>query len=82
MGIGKSGEKVNTNKLTVKIGNYLVAEKGRVAESYNEEKLQEYMSWDSILFDIDLNQGKFEYSCYTCDFTNDYIEINTGYRRS
>ena len=31
MGIGKSGEKVNTNKLTVKIGNYLVAEKGRVA---------------------------------------------------
>ncbi len=82
MGIGKSGEKVNINKIIVKIGNYLVAEKGSVAESYNEEKLQEYMSWDSILFEVDLNQGKLEYTCYTCDFTHDYIDINTSYRRS
>ena len=82
MGIGKSGEKININKLIVKIGNYLVAEKGKVAESYNEEKLKEYMSWDSILFEIDLNQGKEEYNCYTCDFTHDYIDINTSYRRS
>ena len=82
MGIGKSGEKVNTNKLIIKIGNYVVAEKGKISESYNEEKLKEYMSWDSILIEIDLNQGKFGYECYTCDFTHDYIDINASYRRS
>jgi len=82
MGIGKSGEKVNINKLIIKIGNYVVAEKGKISESYSEEKLKEYMSWDSILIEIDLNQGKFEYECYTCDFTHDYIDINANYRRS
>ena len=82
MGIGKSGEKVNTNKLIIKIGNYVVAEKGKISESYIEEKLKEYMSWDSILIEIDLNQGKFGYECYTCDFTHDYIDINASYRRS
>ena len=82
MGIGKSGEKVNINKLIIKIGNYVVAEKGKISESYSEEKLKEYMSWDSILIEIDLNQGKLEYECYTCDFTHDYIDINANYRRS
>jgi len=82
MGIGKSGEKVNINKLIIKIGNYVVAEKGKISESYSEEKLKEYMNWDSIIIEIDLNQGKFEYECYTCDFTHDYIDINANYRRS
>ena len=82
MGIGKSGEKVNINKLIIKIGNYVVAEKGKISETYSEEKLKEYMNWDSILIEIDLNQGKLEYECYTCDFTHDYIDINANYRRS
>ena len=34
MGIGKSGEQIDTKKLKIKIGNFVVAEKGRMAESY------------------------------------------------
>ena len=47
MGIGKSGELVD-QKLKIKIGNFVVAENGKVAESYDEKKLKEYMQWGSI----------------------------------
>jgi glutamate N-acetyltransferase/amino-acid N-acetyltransferase len=82
MGIGKSSEKVDQKKISIKLGDFLVAENGKVSESYNEEKLQEYMKWDSILIEVDLKQGHEQYECYTCDFTHDYIDINAHYRRS
>jgi len=82
MGVGKSGEEIDQKKITIKLGDFIVAEKGKISESYNEEKLKEYMEWDSILITVDLKQGKEEYECYTCDFTHDYIDINADYRRS
>ena len=48
MGIGKSGEIVDQKKLKIKIGNLVVAENGKISESYDEQKLKEYMQWDSI----------------------------------
>ena len=82
MGLGKSGEEVDSKKIVIEFGNFVVAEKGKISESYNEEKLQEYMKWDSILIEVDLKQGHKQYECYTCDFTHDYIDINAQYRRS
>ena len=80
MGIGKSGEIIDTKKLKVKIGNFTVAENGRVSENLDEEKLQEYMEWDSIEIEINLKLGNDAFKCYTCDFTHDYIDINADYR--
>ena len=82
MGIGKSGEEVDPKKIIIQLGDFTVAEKGKISESYNEEKLKEYMEWDAILITVDLKQGKEEYECYTCDFTHEYIDINAHYRRS
>ena len=82
MGMGKSGEEIDQKKIIIKLGEFTVAEKGKISESYDEEKLKEYMEWDSILITVDLKQGKEEYECYTCDFTHDYIDINANYTRS
>ena len=80
MGIGKSGEIVDQKKLKIKIGNFIVAENGKVSESYDEQKLKEYMQWDSIEIEINLKLGNDAFKCYTCDFTHDYIDINADYR--
>jgi glutamate N-acetyltransferase / amino-acid N-acetyltransferase len=80
MGIGKSGEIVDQKKLKIKIGNFLVAENGKVSDSYNEQKMREYMKWDSIEIEINLKLGNDAFKCYTCDFTHDYIDINADYR--
>ncbi len=80
MGIGKSGEKVNNEKLVIKFGDIVVAEDGKISNEYDEAKLKEYMKWDSITIEVNLNQGNELFECYTCDFTRDYIDINADYR--
>jgi len=80
MGIGKSGEIVDQKKLKIKIGEFLVAENGKVSESYDEKKLKEYMKWDSIEIEVNLKLGNDAFKCFTCDFTHDYIDINADYR--
>ena len=75
-----AGKKVDTEKMTIKIGEFLVAENGKISGNYNEEKIKEYMKWDSILIEIDLKLGTDTFECYTCDFTHDYIDINADYR--
>ena len=80
MGIGKSGEIVDQKKLKIKIGDFVVAENGKISETYDEKKLKEYMQWGSIEIEINLKLGNDAFKCYTCDFTHDYIDINANYR--
>jgi len=80
MGIGKSGETIDQKKLKIKIGEFTVAENGKISESYDETKLKEYMKWDSIKIEINLKLGNDAFKCFTCDFTHDYIDINADYR--
>ncbi len=80
MAVGKSGENVVANKIKVKIGDYLVAEQSKVSKEYNEADLKDYMKSDSIIIEVNLNLGSGQFTVYTCDFTNDYIDINADYR--
>ena len=80
MGIGKSGEVIDIKKLKIKLGDFVVAENGKISDTYNEEKLKEYMKWDSIEIEVNLKLGNDAFECYTCDFTHDYIDINADYR--
>ena len=80
MGIGKSGENIIPNKVQIKIGDYLVSEESKRAKEYNEKDVKNYMKWDSITIEVNLNIGNSFYTVYTCDFTHDYIDINTDYR--
>jgi len=80
MGIGKSGEIIDQKKLKIKIGKFVVAENGKISETYNEQLLKEYMKWDSIEIEVNLKLGNDAFKCYTCDFTHDYIDINADYR--
>jgi len=80
MAIGKTGENIIPNKIKVKIGDFLVVDKNKAADDYNEEAVKEYMKWDSINIEVDLGIGNSFFTVYTCDFTHDYIDINADYR--
>ena len=82
MGIGKSGEKIDKDKISIKFGEYLLAENGAPTANVDLEKVREYMKWDSILIEINLNSGQELFECFTCDFTHDYIDINADYKNS
>jgi len=80
MGIGKSGEVIDIKKLKIKIGDFIVAENGKISDTYDENILKEYMKWQAINIEVNLKLGNDAFECYTCDFTHDYIDINADYR--
>jgi len=80
MAIGKSEENIVVNSLTIKFGKFTVVENGQQTDNYNEKVVKEYMRWGAIEINIELNMGKSNFTVYTCDFTKDYIDINTDYR--
>ena len=80
MAIGKSGENVNVKKLNIKFGELSVIKNGELNSEYDEKIVQEYMEWDSIEINVEMNMGEGNFTAYTCDFTKDYIDINTDYR--
>jgi glutamate N-acetyltransferase/amino-acid N-acetyltransferase len=80
MAIGKSGIKIDKEKISIWFGNHLIAQNGSISESYNEPNVAKYMKNDSLVITVDLGLGNEKSSIYTCDLTHDYISINADYR--
>ncbi len=80
MGVGKSGEPADRDKLSIWFGDILVAENGWVSSSYTEEAGVEYMKNADLKITCDLGVGDGEATVWTCDLTHQYIVINGDYR--
>ena len=80
MAIGKSGENINLNKLNIAFGDFKIIKNGELINNYDEAIIKEYMQWDSIVINIEINIGEGNFTSYTCDLTKDYVDINTDYR--
>ena len=78
--IGKSGAEADRDRLTIRFGDILVAEKGWRNPGYKEEDGANYMLNPELLIHVDMGLGKAARSVWTCDLTNRYIEINADYR--
>lgn len=80
MGVGKSGEPADRDKISIWFGNILVAENGWVAPSYNEGLGQNYMKNEELKITVDLGVGNGSSTVWTCDLTHQYVAINADYR--
>jgi glutamate N-acetyltransferase / amino-acid N-acetyltransferase len=78
--VGKSGAEADRDRLTIRFGDILVAEKGWRNPDYREEDGAAYMLGEDLVIGVDLGLGKGKRSVWTCDLTNRYIEINADYR--
>ena len=80
MAIGKSGAEAERDRLTIRFGDNLVAERGWRSPKYSEEACAAYMKNPELLIHVDLGLGRAAHTVWTCDLTNRYIEINADYR--
>ncbi|MGM0584519.1 MAG: bifunctional glutamate N-acetyltransferase/amino-acid acetyltransferase ArgJ [Pseudomonadota bacterium] len=80
MAVGKSGEAADRDRLSIRFGDILVAEKGWVAESYREEDGAAYMRRQELEISVDLGVGEGAATVWTCDLTHGYVSINADYR--
>ncbi len=78
--IGKSGEKANRDRLSIKIGNVVIAKNGAVNQNYNEAEIKPYMKGNNIEITVNVGVGKDKATVWTCDLTHEYISINADYR--
>lgn len=78
--IGKSGAEADRDRLSIRFGDILVAEKGWRNPEYQEAEAAAYMQQDELVIGVDLGLGKAARSVWTCDLTHRYIDINADYR--
>jgi glutamate N-acetyltransferase / amino-acid N-acetyltransferase len=80
MAVGKSGATADRDRLTIKLGDLVLAENGWRSPAYDEAKVAAYMKGQDLLIHVDLGLGRGKRTVWTCDLTNRYIEINADYR--
>ena len=81
MAIGKANVDIKINKLSIKLGQIKIIEKGQLLKTYIEDDAAVYMREEkNIDIIVDLNLGKKNFTAYTMDLTKKYIEINADYR--
>ncbi len=80
MAIGKSYVPLNLDKLSIKLGDLIVVQSGKLNVNYNEQDASDYMKNSDIEIMVDISNGSKNFTVYTMDFTKKYIEINADYR--
>ena len=80
MAIGKSGEKINQNKIKIYFGKNLLCKNGSIYSKINTKKINQYMKNEIIEIRVILQNGKFNHTIYGNDLTYKYIKINADYR--
>jgi glutamate N-acetyltransferase/amino-acid N-acetyltransferase len=80
MAIGKAGIVFNIENLSIKFGNLMIIQNGKLNINYNESETSDYMKNDNIEIHVDVSTGSKNFTAYTMDLTKKYIEINADYR--
>jgi glutamate N-acetyltransferase/amino-acid N-acetyltransferase len=80
MAVGKSGARADRDRLAIRLGPILVAERGEVAPGYSEAQGAAYMTGDELRIGVDLGLGGGRATVWTCDLTRGYVDINADYR--
>ena len=80
MAVGKSGEAADRDRLAIRFGDLLVAEKGWVAAGYREADGAAYMKRSDLAISVDVGVGAGRFTVWTCDLTHAYVSINADYR--
>jgi glutamate N-acetyltransferase / amino-acid N-acetyltransferase len=79
--VGNGGaDDLDPAKVTLHLGDTLVAENGGRAASYTEEQGRAAMAPAEITVRVGLGRGIESATVWTCDFSYDYVKINADYR--
>jgi glutamate N-acetyltransferase / amino-acid N-acetyltransferase len=80
MAVGRSGEQVDSDLLSISIGGIQITAGGGPLPGYDEAPVAEYMRGREITIGVDIGLGPGKATIWTCDLTHEYIDINASYR--
>jgi glutamate N-acetyltransferase/amino-acid N-acetyltransferase len=76
---GYSGAKFDPNKVDVSVNNLALCRHGLDA-GFDEAGAHRELGRKELVLHVDLHAGPGTARVWTCDFTRDYIDINSSYR--
>lgn len=80
MAVGKSGEPIALEALSIWFDEVQVAEAGSRASNYDETAATAAVSKPEITLRVRVGHGPGAAKIYTCDLTHAYVDINGAYR--
>ena len=80
MAVGKAGEEVDPDRLSISIGGIQITAGGGPVPGYDETPVAEHMKGRDIKIAVDAGVARGKATVWTCDLTHGYIDINASYR--
>jgi len=80
MAIGKAGEPVERDRLSMWFADHMVAKDGARAPDYSETVATKAVAGPEIFIRADVGVGSAKATVWTCDLTDGYVRINGAYR--
>ncbi len=80
MAVGKAGEPVERDRLSIWFGDHCVASEGARAIDYSEKLATKAVSGSEVKIRVDVGVGRAKARVWTCDLTDGYVKINGAYR--
>ena len=77
--IGYSGADIDPARVDISINKIRVCRSG-AASIFDEEKIKEQLEKDEVVISVQLNYGEFSDRIWTCDYSEEYVQINGSYR--
>jgi glutamate N-acetyltransferase/amino-acid N-acetyltransferase len=76
---GYSGAEVDPARITIRLGDLLICERGQRAGAFDEAAAHGYLSQPEFAVHVDVGLGNGTCRFWTCDLTRDYVSINADY---
>jgi len=79
MALGKSAARVLPDRLAIRIGEELLADRGMLGPGARLDRVREIMGRREYAIAIDLGLGRGEERVWTSDLSEEYVRINSKY---
>jgi glutamate N-acetyltransferase/amino-acid N-acetyltransferase len=79
MALGKSPARVEADRVTLRIGDELLVERGVLRPGARLDRVHQVMGGAEYVIAIDLGLGTGQDHVWTCDLTEEYVRINSKY---
>jgi glutamate N-acetyltransferase/amino-acid N-acetyltransferase len=76
---GASGADIDPDKVDVYLGPVKALSNGQSVKDLNKKKAEKEFSRKDVHIKVDLKSGKAQATAWTCDFTKEYVAINSEY---
>jgi glutamate N-acetyltransferase/amino-acid N-acetyltransferase len=76
--LGAAGVAVQEDRIGIWYGEEQVAAGGRLRDGVRWDRVKAELAKPEVAITVDLGLGSAQDHIWTCDFTTDYVKINTG----